>query len=197
MADTPDTPDAPTADEAKPAPRRRANPRKTVAPTTTKPRATPARGRGQKGVVAQAEDAVSRVAAATKDAVTSTADKAVKAVKPRSSSRAAPRATPSARTTGAKRPATTAKRAPGKKSAGRKSSLDKATDKLGGRWGAVSIVGGIAAAGAAAAALLTLRGSSKPKPAEPARTAHQPDGTDSSRSFQAGIADENTIPDTI
>ena len=75
--------------------------------------------------------------------------------------------------------------------------VDKATAPIGGKWNAAMIAGGVAAIGAAAtAALLTLRGSTPRQPALPNFNggAHQPDGTDSSKSFEANIADENTIP---
>lgn len=84
---------------------------------------------------------------------------------------------------------------------------DRARETSGRTIAAVSgkrglIVGGLAAAaaGVAAAALLSLRGSSpknRPVPAnDPGSKAHQPDGTDSSGQMEAMIADESMIPES-
>lgn len=97
----------------------------------------------------------------------------------------------------------------GARSAGKAAS--RATDKVGGKWGAAAIAGGVAAIGAAAtAALLSLRSSTPKQASLPAPKAdgaagaktgakrggaHQPDGTDSTKSFEANIADENTVPE--
>jgi hypothetical protein len=65
-------------------------------------------------------------------------------------------------------------------------STETGEQKRGGWW--KMLAGGIGAL-AAGAALFSLRGSSRRK------KAHQADGTDSSKSFKAGIADEGTIPE--
>lgn len=214
MAD--DTPETPTTDSAPeaaaPTPRRRASPRKASAKGAPREPKAPS-----KGVVTRAEEAVSRTATAVRDTVVDAEERVVRAVKPRSTKRAPARADAAKRNTGTTAPA---KEPPAKRTAAKtgrgatKSTVARTTEAVGGRWATVAIAG-VAAAGATAAALLTLRGSSgrnlgtTKKPIDitgsgdkgPGHgvdvhgTAHHPDGTDSTKSFQAGIADENTVPD--
>ena len=161
-----DDPDAPSPED-KSTPRRR-SPRKTAAPVAAK---KPAPRR----VAPKPEQAET-------DAVPSPAKadakrKAVKAVKPRAAARPVPRA-------------------PGKKTKIEpKSGIAAMSEKVGGLRSVAALAGSLAAGAAATAALLTLRGSTSRRTGmTPARPAHQPDGADSSASFDAGIADENMIP---
>ena len=176
MAD--ETDDKPKSDTPAVTPRRRA-PRKT---TTTRAAATkaPAKPRGPRAKPAE-PSAVEKVETAVSDAAKTTrraraavtkaegaVSAAAKTVKPRSTKRATPRAAT-------------------KKPAAKKRDSDGTS-----KWGIAAIGAGVATVGAvAAAALLSLRGST-PKDG---KKAHGPTGEDASKSFEAGIADENTIPD--
>ncbi|PTQ66114.1 hypothetical protein C8J45_101982 [Sphingomonas sp. PP-CE-3G-477] len=160
--------DTPDTEAKKPVTRRRA-PRKTSAP-----KAAPAATSSAKPVASKPVPVAKPVA-----------DKPVAAAppkpapKPRSTKRSTPRPVPA-------------------RNAATPAPVAKPAEKTRGKWGAAAIFSGVAVAGAAVGALLTLRGStpkaqSAPKPK--GTHAHQADGADSSKSFEAGIADPRTVPE--
>ena len=160
--------DTPDTEAKKPAARRRA-PRKTSAP-----KAAPA-------ATSSAKPVASKPVPVADKPVTAASSKPVAkpTPKPRSTKRSTPRPVP-ARNTATPVP------------------IAKPPEKTRGKWGAAAIFSGVAVAGAAVGALLTLRGSTPkaqtaPKPK--GTHAHQADGTDSSKSFDAGIADPGTVPE--
>ena len=160
--------DTPDTEAKKPAARRRA-PRKTSAP-----KAAPA-------ATSSAKPVASKPVPVADKPVTAASSKPVAkpTPKPRSTKRSTPRPVPARNT------ATPV-------------AVAKPPEKTRGKWGAAAIFSGVAVAGAAVGALLTLRGSTpkvQPAPKPKGTHAHQADGTDSSKSFDAGIADPGTVPE--
>ncbi len=134
-----DTPDTPKTDVDKPATTRRRAPRA----TTTRKAPTVRKAPAAKAAAPKTVAAKLEAAPAPKPATTT------KSVKPRSTKRATPR--------------------PAASKAAIKSKVGKVTEKAGGKWGIAAIAGGVAATGAALAALVTLR-SSTPKPVKKPKT---------------------------
>lgn len=149
-------------------------------PPETTPASTPAKPARRRSTT-PAKARAAKPSAPKAEAAKPTAAKAKAPPKPRTTKRAAAKPAASAR-----KPATRAK-----------SSSKAASDKAGVPWSKTVIGAGIAVAGGvAAAALLSLRGSSaKTKPVASKGKSHQADGTDSSDQFDAGIADEGMVPE--